>query len=61
MSVPIKDDLVVESLKKNYFSLAVTEDYPRTPAISTKLDHLEEAIRELTKTKPAEAGTTNAS
>jgi len=49
MSAPPTDDLVVESLKKNYFALALTENFPRTPGVTEKLDNLEEAIRELTK------------
>lgn len=49
MSALARDDLVIEALKKNYFSLALTERRGETPFITAKLDHLEEAIRELTK------------
>lgn len=47
-----QDDLVIGALKAQYFALALTENYPSTPAITAKLDHLEAAIREL-QHKPA--------
>lgn len=46
------NDVVIDSLKKNYFSLALTENRPHTPAVTEKLDHLEAAIRDMqSKTK----------
>jgi len=40
-------ELVLDSLKKNYFSLALTERRGETPAVTEKLDNLESAIRDL--------------
>lgn len=42
-----QDDLVIGALKAQYFALCPTENYPRTPEITKKLDNLEAAIREL--------------
>ena len=47
------NDLVMDSLKKNYFALALVEHYPRTPAVTEKLDKLEAAIRGMTNQQQA--------
>lgn len=47
MTATVKDDLVIKALKARYFALVPTEDFPRSPAITTELDNLETAIREL--------------
>jgi len=42
-----KEDYVISTLKKKFFSLIVQEKYPKTPEITKELDYLVEAIREL--------------
>jgi len=42
-----KEDYVISTLKKKFFSLIVQEKYPKTPEITRELDYLVEAIREL--------------
>jgi hypothetical protein len=43
--MPDADPIVVKSLKARFFDLALKEDFPRTPAITTELDNLKAAIR----------------
>ena len=42
-----KEDYVISTLKKKFFSLIVQERHPKTPEITKELDYLVEAIREL--------------
>jgi hypothetical protein len=40
------DCVVVGTLKKRYFEIALKENYPNTPNLTAELDNLERAIRE---------------
>ena len=47
---PIKSntsDVVVTSLKKRWYDLALKERFPGTPEISKELDNIEGAIKEM--------------
>lgn len=44
-------DIVVDTLKKEWFDLALKENYPHTPEITQKLDNLQQAIKELAPDK----------
>jgi hypothetical protein len=39
-------DIILETLKKEYFRLLRKENYPKTPDLTKKLDELEQAIKE---------------
>lgn len=40
-------DAVLDSLLARYFEVIASENYPKTPKLTTEADNLEEAIREL--------------
>ena len=40
-------DLVIKSLKKEYFDLVAKENYPKTPEITAEADEVEAAIKEI--------------
>ncbi len=40
----VEEDEVLATLKERYFKLLKTEDIPRTPSLTLKIDKLEEAI-----------------
>jgi len=48
-STTSKSDVVIETLKSRYFELAAKEDIGKTPDITKEIDHLEAAIKELSK------------
>lgn len=47
----MEENPALEILKKKYFELAVTEDYPRTPTITKEMDAIEQSISKLTGKK----------
>lgn len=43
----IPDDLIIQTLKDKYFTLAKQENYPHTEKITKELDNLQAAIKQL--------------
>ena len=48
----MKEEPVIELLKKRWFDLILKEVYPKTPKITSELDNIEQGIRQLREPKP---------
>jgi hypothetical protein len=55
VAAQVEIEMLIQALKDAFFALAPTENYPHTPAITKKLDHIQESIRTMEKSKPEPA------